>query len=58
MAEVEVPERPDDVDGDDAYCYRCGGSGEIVVCCDDLCNGLGQCIHGDGEIICPECGGE
>lgn len=33
----------------------CDGSGIIVVCVDDMCRGLGECIHGDGEIPCP-CG--
>jgi hypothetical protein len=23
-----------------------------------MCNGLGHCIHGDGEMTCPECDGE
>lgn len=39
-------------------CNTCGGAGFIVVCIDDMCRGCGECIHGDGEIPCPECGGE
>jgi hypothetical protein len=35
-------------------CPTCGGIG--VVCIDDICRGLGECIHGDG--MCPTCGGE
>lgn len=42
----------------DPTCHRCEGSGEIVVCCDDLCHGAGQCMHGDGMALCPVCGGE
>lgn len=38
-------------------CWRCGGSGEVVECPDDLCNGTDHCIHGDGKVICSECGG-
>jgi len=30
---------------------------EVVVCCDDLCVGAGQCMHGDGMAACPECNG-
>lgn len=43
---------------DDDYCYRCDNSGVIITCCDDICHGLGYCIHGDGEDICPDCKGE
>ena len=39
-------------------CPTCGGDGIIVTCLDDMCNGLGYCIHGDGEQPCPECHGE
>jgi len=39
-------------------CEMCGGTGIIITCCDDMCNGIGHCIHGDGEEVCPECGGE
>lgn len=42
---------------EDEYCDRCGGSGEILVCCDDICHGLGECIHGDGYAVCPDCKG-
>ena len=37
--------------------WRCGGGGFIVTCIDDLCHGAGECMHGDGEMICPECHG-
>lgn len=52
----------DDVDDlyehvEDDFCDTCNGDGFIVVCCDDICVGRGSCIHGDGEIICPGCGG-
>ena len=42
-------------DDDDSGCERCGGHGFIVVCIDDLCRGAGECMHGDGEIDCPDC---
>ena len=42
---------------DDGPCETCGGIGFIVTCCDDLCQGSGGCIHGDGEVPCPDCGG-
>jgi DNA-directed RNA polymerase subunit RPC12/RpoP len=41
----------------DYYCPTCGGEGIIITCCDDICIGGGHCIHGDGEEICPDCGG-
>jgi hypothetical protein len=44
-------------DGDGEYCYRCNNEGTIFVCPDDMCRGCGECIHGDGEIICPDCKG-
>jgi hypothetical protein len=39
-------------------CNTCMGSGFIVVCINDMCRGAGECLHGDGEIVCPECNGE
>jgi hypothetical protein len=48
-------------DGDypyDAGCNTCMGEGFIVTCIDDMCRGCGECMHGDGESVCPECGGE
>jgi len=55
--------RIDDDDGDheireeDAWCERCNGRGYVIVCWDDLCANSDRCIHGDGERVCPECGG-
>ena len=50
---------PDDFDnedyGDKCGCETCGGQGWIVVCIDDMCRGAGECMHGDGEIPCPDC---
>lgn len=46
-----------DVEPGSRYCWRCDGNGEIVVCCDDLCRGVGRCIHGDGMDVCPACNG-
>lgn len=40
---------------EDEYCDRCLGSGFILVCWDDICVARGECIHGDGEIACPDC---
>ena len=39
-------------------CNRCDGDGWIVVCIDDLCRGAGECMHGDGMALCPECQGD
>lgn len=38
-------------------CTNCWGEGEIVDCCDDICQGLGYCIHDNGMVPCPECDG-
>lgn len=46
----------DDFDAE-PVCLVCGGSGELLVCWDDLCRGGGECIHGDGEIQCYACDG-
>lgn len=42
---------------DDGLCDRCNGEGEIMVCIDDICHGQGECIHGDGYALCPNCKG-
>lgn len=44
--------------GDAVSCWKCGGEGFIVFCIDDLCQGTGECMHGDGEDVCPICEGE
>lgn len=44
--------------GESLGCWACGGEGIEVICCDDICHGLGYCMHGDGDRPCPECGGE
>ena len=38
-------------------CGRCDGEGLILICPDDVCRGTGECMHGDGEIVCPACKG-
>jgi len=54
-----MSEQDDDDDFEDyGGCNRCGGQGFIVICIDDMCRGAGECMHGDGEIICPDCQGE
>jgi len=39
-------------------CLRCDGSGRLLTCIDDICVACGECMHGDGETECPECGGD
>jgi hypothetical protein len=39
-------------------CNTCNGEGFIVTCVDDMCRGCGECMHGDGESVCPECHGD
>jgi hypothetical protein len=41
----------DDYD-DDVSCDACDGDGWILTCCDDMCHGVGYCIHGDGMAMC------
>jgi len=42
---------------DSGTCLRCDGSGSLLTCIDDICQACGECMHGDGETTCPECGG-
>ena len=42
---------------DEETCLRCGGEGTVCVCPDDICQGRGECIHGDGDVVCDECNG-
>lgn len=55
-------DEPDDErfgeDDDGGYCFRCDNQGFIIVCVDDMCRGAGECMHGDGEIVCPDCKGD
>lgn len=44
-------------DDEGACCHVCDGSGDINDCCDDICQGQGYCMHGDGMRICPACKG-
>ncbi len=39
-------------------CPECGGKGIVMDCFDDVCVGMGECIHGDGDEVCPVCHGE
>ena len=40
-----------------AYCPACDEDGMTLVCIDDICRGLGECMHGDltcdGYAVCP-----
>jgi DnaJ-class molecular chaperone len=38
-------------------CLECHGKGKIITCLDDICHAQNSCMHGDGEIECPECNG-
>jgi hypothetical protein len=44
-------------DQEDPYCYRCDNKGLILTCIDDMCRGCGECMHGDGWAVCPDCKG-
>lgn len=52
----ELDERWDDDLPD--CCPECDGAGYVITCIDDLCVAAGECIHGDGEEVCPTCEGE
>jgi hypothetical protein len=45
-------DEPDDFYSDEGCCDRCNGEGWILTCCDDMCHGVGYCIHGDGMEMC------
>ena len=36
----------------EADCHLCDADGMVVTCVDDVCRGVGFCIHGDGMAIC------
>lgn len=38
-----------------SYCHRCAGRGYIIVCMDYLCLDADECIHRDGDMVCPDC---
>jgi hypothetical protein len=42
--------------GDLVTCWSCGGDGNKIACCDDLCHGQDYCMHGD-NFACDECDG-
>ncbi len=54
---AEIKAETDRAEEDWAGCDKCNGDGFIPDCPDDICNSLGDCIHGD-NIVCPECHGE
>lgn len=45
----------DGYEGDERYCWSCGGRGWKITCIDDLCHGNDECIHGDAPTPCREC---
>ncbi len=53
--EDEFDDEYDDDLGPD--CDACDEFGMVVICVDDLCHSGSGCIHGDGDILCPDCGG-
>lgn len=58
MTQVVDPQTDDGYDDeldDPMTCHQCHGEGTIVVCWDDICQGQGYCMHGDGEDVCPHC---
>ena len=58
MSDQQEYDEAEDYGDEGGYCYRCDNKGTIIVCVDDMCRGAGECMHGDGEIICPDCKGE
>ena len=48
----------DEFDLEDDFCETCWNTGWISICFDDLCQGEDGCIHGDGNVVCPECHGQ
>ena len=58
MERLEQSDYDEDFDDERDYCGRCNEFGEVVICVDDLCHGAGECMHGDGMRICPDCGGK
>jgi hypothetical protein len=38
-------------------CQECNEVNEVCDCIDDMCQGSGYCIHGDGMSICRDCNG-
>jgi len=43
--------------GNEEYCSRCDNRGYIIDCIDDMCANGDECIHGDGNRVCPDCHG-
>lgn len=58
LTEESYREKFDDFDDPDEYCSTCQGRGFIIDCCDDICANGDECIHGDGNVVCPTCHGE
>jgi len=57
LDEMSMQEGPWGENDYEPTCQRCGGTGEILFCIDDICRNVGECIHGDGYIMCPDCKG-
>jgi hypothetical protein len=56
MSAAHEDDEPDDFGWDDG-CLECDGTGERLICPDDMCRGIGDCIHGDGIVMCAACQG-
>ncbi len=55
MSEWDTQYYDDEPDGFGNACYECGGRGWKVVCPDDLCHGMDECMHGDPPVPCLNC---
>lgn len=53
--DLTEPDFMDFEDEADDACPKCDGTGFYVWCVDDMCRGVGECMH--GHDICPQCRG-
>lgn len=58
---MTIPPYDDDYAGDDyddGTCPECEGEGHLLTCVDDICRGLGYCMHDTGGYsTCHFCDG-
>jgi len=57
-AELALLDCGDEYCGEPECCDECMGEGIICICLDDICQGQGWCMHGDGMATCPSCDGQ